>query len=331
MKFSPTPEHMLFSRHDPEDPRLGEFVSTEALPGATGIQAPITLWGYADDEGIQINGGRIGAAEGPDRIRHSLYRMTPFRHWPRINLFHDRGNIRPSHFSLEERHALGREAVRQHYREDPGFLVTLGGGHDYGFPDGAGFLDEFVHARPKPLILNFDAHLDVRPVDRGLTSGTPFRRLIEQFGTQFELVAIGIQPQCNSPFHWEWAISQGIQILTLETIRNQDGPGGLQMALSECLDVDSKRPVWISLDMDVFSSREAPGCSATWPTGLAAEEVLRLLPWIHSNFSVKGMGIYEVSPPLDQDGKTAKLAALVIYQALNQVLRGQSENSATPP
>ncbi len=309
---------LLFSRHDPEDPRLGEFVQT-----AIETTLHVTLWGYPDDEGIQVNGGRLGAAEAPDAIRKVLYRMTPGRNWPRSDLFLDLGNWQPGDFNLEQRHDLIRRAVAKHYQNNQSFLITLGGGHDFGFPDGAGFIDAFAQGT-KPVIINFDAHLDVRPLDRGISSGTPFRRLYENFPSEFELIEVGIQPQCNSPFHLEWALSQGATILTLETIRNQNSVDGLRQALEEIINTDQKRPLWISLDIDAFSSREAPGCSASWPTGLSVEEMLRTWTWLFSTFDVKGLGIYEVSPPLDMDGKTSKLAALMIYQAIHELFRNRA-------
>ncbi len=56
--------------------------------------------------------------------------------------------------------------------------ISLGGGHDYGYGDGAGFIEgHLIAGQRRPLILNFDAHLDVRPIDRGFTSGTPFFRI----------------------------------------------------------------------------------------------------------------------------------------------------------
>lgn len=311
-----TSAELLFTRHDPEDPRLGEFVQTES-----DRNLPITVWGYPDDEGIKVNGGRLGAGEAPDSIRKVLYRMTPARSWPRSNLFLDRGNWHPGKSSLEERQNVIRKAVNEVYTQNNSFLLTFGGGHDYGFPDAAGFLDAFAKGGAKPVVVNFDAHLDVRPLDRGISSGTPFRQLFETFANEFDFVEIGIQPQCNSPFHWEWALSQGAQILTLETIRNQNSVDGLGQALDEILDADIKRPLFISLDIDAFSSREAPGCSASWPTGLSVEEMLKTLTWLFSSFDVKGLGIYEVSPPLDVDGKTSKLAALMTYQAIHELLR----------
>jgi len=37
----------------------------------------VKIFGYPDDEGIFLNGGKLGAAHGPASIRNALYKMTP--------------------------------------------------------------------------------------------------------------------------------------------------------------------------------------------------------------------------------------------------------------
>lgn len=239
--------------------------------------------------------------------------MTPSRHWPRQSFIEDCGNFFPQSDRLEKRHATCRKKAEELFQSSSDFLLTLGGGHDYGYPDGAAFLSQ--NFSQKPVIINFDAHLDVRPVDRGLTSGTPFRRLIEEFPNAFDLLEIGLQPQCNSPFHWEWALAQGVKTVPLAEIRAVEGRHVLQSILQKLVP-EPGRPLWLSLDIDAFSSREAPGCSASWPSGLNAEEVTELWPWLFEHFQIRGLGIYEVSPPLDVDSKTTKLAALMAYNTL---------------
>jgi formiminoglutamase len=79
------------------------------------------------------------------------------------------------------------------------------------------------------------------------------------------------------------------------------------------------RPVFLSIDIDAFSSAFAPGASASYPVGLDPAEFIGLLPWMSKTWDIKGLGIYEVSPPLDQDNRTSKLAAILIHNFLNSV------------
>lgn len=312
--LQPCDEKLFFSRSDPEDPRLGEFTLEDLGPEVA------TLWGYPDAEGIRMNGGRPGAELAPEHIRMCLYRMTPARSWPRTCLIRDLGDWAIEGMNLEDRHRLLRQAVANHYQERGSLLVSLGGGHDYGYPDGAGFLDVFTkNGGEKPIVLNFDAHLDVRPLDRGPTSGTPFRRLLESYPDAFDFVEVGIQNHCNSPFHWEWALQNGASVVSLEEIHAH----GLVESLSGVLEPSPKRPLLISLDIDCLRASEAPGCSAPNASGLEVRDLQRLWPWLFSNFDVKGVGIYEVSPPYDSDNRTARIAALMIHSSIHERLKRQ--------
>ena len=99
----------------------------------------------------------------------------------------------------------------------------------------------------------------------------------------------------------------------------------LEQSLTSGAPADSlvKRPLWISLDIDCFSASEAPGCSAPNPFGLKVDEFMDLWPWLFSNFDVKGLGIYEVSPSLDVDNRTSRLAAFMIHASMNELIRNQ--------
>lgn len=77
-------------------------------------------------------------------------------------------------------------------------------------------------------------------------------------------------------------------------------------------------PVFVSYDIDCLSSSEAGGCSQSWATGLTVQESLDFLTQIYKISDVRGLGIYEVSPPLDHDFKTSKTAALLAYHFLYQ-------------
>ena len=307
MFLEPCPPDLFFSKKDPADQRLGDLTrgcSPDQLPPSS-----IVIWGAPDDEGIRLNGGRPGAALAPEAIRRVFYKMTPSSAtFPKV--LHDLGNI-PLTTSLAERHEISRCLALQLHTAGH-FCLSLGGGHDYGFPDSAGFVEAFRSRNP--LVINFDAHLDVRPSDQGFHSGTPFRRLLEAFAGQFEFWELGLQPQCNSLAHAAWAESQGAKLVFLEQLLTLS-PENLGLS------PDPKRPCFLSVDLDVFSSKEAPGCSQSWATGLLIESFLPWLDYLIRSFDVRGLGFYETSPPLDTDNRTSKLTALLMFHALSQQAR----------
>jgi formiminoglutamase len=310
-EWQASPSDLFFSKNDKNDPRLGEFarsvIATE-IPN----NSSFLLWGYPDDEGILLNGGRIGAAEGPAQIRRYLYRMTPGRENQKPLPILDLGNLSMTN-SLPERHASAKRMAYVMTQTGLPWL-SLGGGHDYGYSDGAGFLRSWIEKGQRPLVVNIDAHLDVRPADHGFNSGTPFRRLLEEFAGSFDFIEFGIQDQCNSAQHQEWAESQGAKIISLNEIRER----GLKTLLQETsLWGPHRRPLWLSLDIDGLTSTEAPGCSQSWTRGLTTEEVFLMFKFFDQTFQWQALSIYEVSPPLDVAFQTSKLAALLAHRFYN--------------
>jgi formiminoglutamase len=314
--FSETPQELFFSRHDASDPRLGErtlrlAADENEIEKLNETERNFILSGYADDEGIRLNGGRVGAALAPDRIRKYFYKMTPHLNLESQFKIFDRGNLDTS-VTLASRHELVRARIAKAL-EHGATWIGLGGGHDYGYADGAGFIDWCRTHKQKPLIINFDAHLDVRPSDKNLNSGTPFFRLLE-LEPEAELLQIGIQNHCNSSEHWRWCLSRNAKILTFDEIL-VSGTSPLICFSQFFEDVwIRRRPTYLSIDIDAFSSAFAPGCSQSWATGITPFDFLPLLDLLTARLDIKVMGIYEVSPPLDSDDRTSKLAAQILHR-----------------
>lgn len=302
MEFKKISDHFVFKSSNPLDPRISTHL-TDSFD-----ESQVHIWGYPDDEGIHLNGGRLGAAQGPDEIRKAFYKMTPGR--LRDFKIMDRGDINMTK-KLEDRHDLALQAVK-HSLASKKFVLTLGGGHDYGYPDAKGFVETFKKSKKKPVVLNFDAHLDVRPLHQGLTSGTPFYRLLDEHASNLHFFEIGIQEHCNSAEHIQWCKSKKGKILFQNQIEKQ----GLESSLKKSLTGLKGHPAYISIDIDGFSSDTAPGCSQSWPTGFQADDFFKTLDFVFKYLDVKSLGVYEVSPPLDVQPLTSRLAALILYRSL---------------
>jgi len=307
MDFVATDRKLFFSKNDPKDPRLGDLVKTEAEG------CDVAVIGYPDDEGIRVNGGREGARLGPHEIRHWLYRTTPHARRP-MKAFADLGNL-DVRGTLEERLERARESAQGLMKRGLQIL-SLGGGNDYAYADGMAFLQ--AYAGKKPLVINIDAHLDVRDLSKGITSGTPFYRLLES-KVEFQFVEIGIQGQCNSAHHWDYVESKGGKIIALEEVL--DSGRSLADYTVDILgeSILRKRPTYVALDIDSLAWPYAIGSSASWPLGLEPTQLWSLLQLFFKRLDVRAFGIYEVSPPLDVSGGTAKLAAQFSHGFLHHV------------
>lgn len=312
MSFKPCSPDLFYKSTKANDSRLGEQVQAIVDTPKAVNPSSYVIAGYPDDEGIRINGGRPGAQAAPDTIRKYLYKMTSSAWRPSTPAILDSGNLDCEALSLEDRHRAGR--IRAQTAMGLGHRwVGLGGGHDYGFSEGAGFLDVYSKGAYKPLILNFDAHLDVRDTSQGLSSGTPFYRLLTEFPAEdFEFVEIGLQAQCNSASHYEWALKKNVKMITLDDILPQSLAPAVLEQLAESL--VHPRPTFISVDIDAFSSAYAPGCSQSWGTGLEPNPFFVLFDILMKRLDVRALGIYEVSPPLDSDDRTSKLAAQIVHR-----------------
>lgn len=326
--LNPIDSKLLFTKNDPSDVRLGDLAKLPpAFKTTAELQATLeevepnsfTLTGYPDDEGILKNGGRIGAADAPDRIRNFFYRMTP----PALlgskstSEIYDLGNLSRHGLDLAKRHENARAIALQAHTGGQR-AITFGGGHDYGFPDAAAYCEWARSRGEKPLVINFDAHLDVRPMNHGITSGTPFFRLLEEF-PETDFVEIGLQAQCNSAAHVEWLKSKG-GLLSFEEERHTRGES-LTETLARLLGDKAlkSRSAFLSIDIDAFTSAVAPGASQSWPTGFDPADFFSCFTWCMGRFDTRGLGVYEVSPRLDVDDRTSRLAALIAYRFVFQL------------
>ena len=286
-----------------DDPRLGERIQA-GIPRRNGI----ALVGFADDRAIVNGRGRPGAALGSAEIRRFLSRLTPG----------DRGELdgvelsdlgdAASSGSIEETHALVEEVALDALRSDA-CVVLLGGGHDGAFASHSALL----RAVPRRVAaVNVDAHLDVRPLREGkITSGTPFRRLAERWGDRYGLVEFGIQPQHNARSHRVFCEERGFPVVTLARARERGIAAAFERALAQ--DGDA---LAVSLDLDSVEAASAPGVSAPCPDGFSAADLFACARAAGADPRVRVLDVMELSPPLDQDGRTARLAAMAIWSFL---------------
>jgi len=281
--------------------------------------ADVKIFGYPDDEGIFLNGGKLGAAKGPAEIRKAFYKMTPTQEMESL-IIKDEGDLDFKSSTIEERHSFASQTVLENFDQK---VLSFGGGHDYGYVDGSAFIKKFKGSKTKPLVFNFDAHFDLRNLDKGLSSGTPFFRLIEDFKDDFHLFEVGIQKQCNGKGLFEFAKAKS-NITTLhydELYPTQEFNFKYFKNAVENFTV-KKQDCFVSVDIDGFSSAFAPGCSQSWPTGFDMKSFFQMFDYLFERFNLHIVGIYEVSPPLDHEELTSRLAALISYRFLELTAGG---------
>lgn len=287
--------------------------------GALGV----AFLGFCCDEGIRRNRGRTGAANGPHSIRKELANL-PCWFTQEVRLY-DAGDITCQETSLEEGQGSLAIAVKQIL--DWGlFPMVLGGGHEIALGHYQGIREHLLTKTPDPRIgiVNFDAHLDLRPYDKGGSSGTMFRQIADQCrqrNLHYGYLCIGVQKYSNTVALFNTAEELGATVLLSKDLAVE-----LPWHAIESIEdhIKDHPALYVTICSDVFSSAYAPGVSATQPLGLEPELVLKLLKLLFRSGRVVGFDIAEVAPRFDQDNTTANLAKVLIFSAVNALaqLRG---------
>jgi formiminoglutamase len=282
-----------------DDPRVGHLLGRRA-DGARAV-----LIGFPSDEGVRLNGGRPGAAGGPDAIRRQLYKLTPDARRPDafVDLLSrtvDLGNL-VLHGPLEDDQQRLGGILAPHLKRGA-VPIVLGGGHETAF----GHFLGYVKAEMPATVLNWDAHADVRPLRDGRAhSGSPFRQALEHpSGTCRGYTVAGLQPQSTARTHLDFLAARGGSFFWKEAI---DEPR------VEAIYDDLDGPCLTTFDLDAVDQARAPGVSAPNADGLSRTLWLRAAERAGCCPAVSSMDLVELSPAVDLDARTARLAALTVW------------------
>lgn len=267
----------------------------------------MVLLGYACDEGVRKNQGRVGAIAGPEAIRKQLAKQA--LHFQNESLW-DAGDIVCLNQNLEQAQALLTKNIKSLLKRKA-FPIVLGGGHDVAYGHGKGILADLKPGQ-RLGIINFDAHFDLRPLENGPNSGTPFYQLLtEANATQQEVdyLVLGLQTPANTAQLFSIAKSFSVDYIPIEDCQWHQVEILLKRLHTFLAKVDL---VYLTIDLDGFSAAFAPGVSAASPIGLEPSLVMRLLKPILDSKKMVSMDIVELNPSFDLDQRTAKLAARLI-------------------
>lgn len=278
-------------------------LSDEATGGAA-------LLGFASDEGVRRNFGRVGAAGGPAAIREVLSRLAV--HGP-VSL-HEAGDVVCQGEDLEgaQESLAGRIAGLLDRGIRP---VVLGGGHEVAY---GSFLGLTKHLRDrmaltKILVVNLDAHFDLRLTPRP-NSGTPFRQIAElcaSHGAEFRYICFGISELANTAALFERAKALGVEYWLDEEIRS-DQIDGLRSLLERR--IAQADVVYLTVDLDVLPEAVAPGVSAPAARGIPLDVLEGLVDTVLASGKLAVADIAEYNPILDRNGQTARVAARLAYR-----------------
>lgn len=264
------------------------------------------LHGFAVDEGVRRNKGRVGAKDAPDIIRQN---MTNFPIVQPAFVLRDFGNVYCEDQNLEKAQAELAQKVGQALMSG-GKSVVLGGGHEVMYAHYQGLKNAYPDRRIG--IINIDAHFDNREPDRavGPSSGTGFWQIAQE--GELNSLHIGIQKNSNTLKLFDTAHQFGMQYILADELYFENLPKLYEQldAFMSAVDI-----LYLTVCMDTFNAAIAPGVSAASYNGIFADAAfMHLYRRILDSVKLRALDVAEVNPDYDQDNRTARLAASLVNE-----------------
>ena len=259
------------------------------------------LHGFAVDEGVKRNKGRVGAKDAPDVIRKNCSNFPVVN--PNFslkdfgNIFCDDGNLEKSQNDLAEKVQL--------ILQNSGKSIVFGGGHEVMFGHYSGIKKAFPDK--KIGIINIDAHFDNREIDPqiGASSGTGFWQIAQN--ENIHSLHIGIQKNSNTLKLFDTAHQSGMKYILAEELFFENLPN-IYSKLDDF--ISASDVIYVTICMDVFNVAIAPGVSALAYNGIFADSTfMHFYRHILKSEKLLALDLAEVNPVLDQNEITARLAA----------------------
>ena len=185
--------------------------------------------------------------------------------------------------------------------------LSVGGDHSISYP----ILKAVGREAPVGLI-HIDAHADTGGPFNGsrFHHGGPFRNAALAGVIDPERVAqIGIRGRAEP--HWDFSYDSGMRVIHIEEFYEM----GPEAVLAEARDIVGDGPTYVSFDVDSIDPAFTPGTGTPEIGGFLPREVQALIRGL-VGLNLVGADVVEVSPPFDQSGNTALVAATMLWELL---------------
>ena len=294
-----------------KSPRYSGIPTFMRLPAETDpTKIDVAIVGIPFDSGVSY---RPGARFAPRDIRVQSALIRPYNPALKVDPFKvhkiaDFGDIDANPFSIDD--AL--QSVHKGISELLGngvVPVVVGGDHTITLP----ILRALNEAHGPVAVIHFDAHLDTWDDYFGskYTHGTWFRRAVDEgLIITDKTYQIGLRGQVYGEVDFEFSISNGFRMITIEEIKEK----GAHVLAEEFRSLGDTR-VYVSLDIDCIDPAFAPGTGTPQVGGMDAFEATQLIRGLRG-LNIVGVDLVEVSPAYDSAGITSLLAANLLYEFL---------------
>ena len=246
---------------------------------------------------------RPGTRYGPQKIREVSYVLEEYS--PYINRelseieFFDYGDIELPFGNIEESLKIIYNATLEILGDNKKPLF-IGGEHLINLPIVKGIFERYGDDL---ILLHFDAHADLRESYLGQkhSHASVIRRILDFFPAN-NVYQMGIRSGTKEEFEYGKGHTHLFLYDVVEPVKN-------------IVDKIYGKPIYITLDIDVFDPAFAEGTGTPEPGGCTPNDMLKVTQMLKGQ-NVVGFDLVEVSPIYDASDKTAILAAKVIRESL---------------
>lgn len=252
----------------------------------------IAIIGVNEDRRAQNN---IGCATAPNIVREYLYNLYPGSFRPRIV---DLGNIKPG-YEVEDTYYAVKSTVEFLIRNNV-VPVIIGGSQDLTFAQFLGYekLEQTIN------VVAIDSIFDLGDPEEEITNtGYLGKIILHQPNYLFNYSNIGYQT---------YFVNQtGLDMMNrlyFDTYRL----GQIRDAIEESEPI-IRHADMLSFDISSIKHSDAPANPNASPNGFYSEEACQMMRYAGMNDKLSSVGIYEINPDHDVQGKTAHLAAQMIW------------------
>ena len=299
-----------------EMPRFAGPATMMRLPTAeTAAGLDVAFVGVPLDIGTSH---RAGTRFGPRQIRAESAMLRPYNMATRVSPFDhvqvaDVGDVAIDAFSLERSVALIEAGLGRIVGEGATPL-TLGGDHTLTLPA----LRAIANAHGPVGLVHVDAHADVNEhmFGQALAHGTTFRRAVEEgLLDPARTVQIGLRGTGYADDDFDWPRAQGFRVVQAEECWHRSLAPLMDEVRALVGTGEGAPPTYLSFDIDSLDPAFAPGTGTLEIGGLTTVQALEIVRGL-AGVNLVGADLVEVSPPYDQAGTTALVAANLLYEML---------------
>lgn len=239
--------------------------------------------------------GNRGCDQAPNAVRNYLYRLYGGNFSPRVA---DLGNIEPGHTSEDTYFAL-RSTIDALIRKNI-IPVILGGSQDLTYAQFLGYkdLEQTIN------VVAIDSAFDLGNPDEEISNTSYLGKIIlHQPNYLFNYSNIGYQTYLVDPTSLQMMNKLYFDVYRLGQVRDR---------------IEDSEPIirqadLLSFDISAIKHADAPAHPGASPNGFYAEEACQMMRYAGMNDKLSSLGLYEINPDFDVSGKTAHLAAQMIW------------------